>query len=174
MKLKLIRIANRTDYCIGRLYIEDSGDWQYFCDTLEPRDYGLTCEMSPAAIKKIKQQVNVGGYLRVATQGASPMVYCAIPTGTYPIAITFSPRFKQWLPLLINVPGFSGVRIHAGNSSVDTQACILPGENRVKGYVYNSRKHLKALIAKLTASWSKDTPHYIEIERKYKVSHKAA
>ena len=51
----------------------------------------------------------------------------AIPKGIYPVTITMSNRFKKNLPLLAGVPDFTGVRIHAGNSSKDTEGCIIVG-----------------------------------------------
>src|SRR5262245_55691636 len=52
----------------------------------------------------------------------------AIPAGMYEGEVTFSPRFKTNLPLIKNVPNFTGIRIHAGNSEGDTEGCILVGE----------------------------------------------
>ena len=97
----------------------------YFCDTLEPtwRDYRN-------GGRKIK--------------GRS-----AIPEGRYPVVITWSPRLKQWLPLLLGVPMFSGIRIHAGNTAKDTAGCILVGQNLKRGMVLNSRIWLKRLKDKI-------------------------
>lgn len=63
----------------------------------------------------------------------------AIPTGKYKVKKTYSPRFKKQLPEILNVPNFSGVRIHAGNTAKDTEGCLLLGLNKVKGSVINSQ-----------------------------------
>jgi len=73
----------------------------------------------------------------------------AIPTGRYAIAVTYSPRFKVVLPILLNVPGFDGIRIHAGNSAGDTEGCILVGHNLEGDYITSSRMALAGLIDKL-------------------------
>lgn len=76
----------------------------------------------------------------------------AIPCGTYALPITQSPRFKRPLPLVENVPGFRGVRIHPGNTADDTEGCLLPGQNRHLDRVSESRAAFEALFAKLVAA----------------------
>lgn len=76
----------------------------------------------------------------------------AIPGGTYDIRITHSPRFKKKLPLLRDVPGFKGIRIHAGNTAKDTEGCLLPGQTRSKNFVGRSKLAFNALFKKLTAA----------------------
>ncbi len=148
MEFVLKRIAKKKGYTIGKLYVKQSiideylrGEkFIYICDTLEPqwRDYAK-------GARKIK--------------GKS-----AIPEGRYPVVITYSPKFKQWLPLLVNVPMFSGIRIHAGNDAVnDTQGCILVGENRVRGKVLNSRKYVKIVKEMIVEAKDKGEGVWIEI-----------
>lgn len=62
------------------------------------------------------------------------------------MVMTKSPRFRQFLPLLLDVPGFSAIRIHTGNDKDDAQGSILVGENRVKGMVLKSRLALARLL----------------------------
>lgn len=72
-----------------------------------------------------------------------------IPLGRYEVVITESPRFKRRLPLLLNVPGFEGVRIHPGNAPADTEGCLLPGRVRGADRVLQSVVAFDVLFAKL-------------------------
>ena len=74
----------------------------------------------------------------------------AIPYGEYNIQLTMSNRFKKILPLLINVPNYSGVRIHAGNTKADTHGCPLVGMTKSKDFVGMSRVAMQKLMQKLS------------------------
>ena len=134
MELKLERKYRSNNYCIDKLYING----KYFSDALEDPDRGLTDTMSLEEIKKIKIKGNT-----------------CIPYGTYNVTITYSPRFKKNLPLLNNVKGFDGIRIHSGNKPQDTEGCLLPGFNKVKGQVIDSRVTTDKLIAQIQQALNK-------------------
>ena len=76
----------------------------------------------------------------------------AIPAGTYNVVVTPSNRFKRDLPLVENVPGFSGVRIHPGNTAKDTEGCILVGNSKGPDAVYESRKAFDSLFPKIKSA----------------------
>ena len=88
----------------------------------------------------------------------------AIPYGKYEIAITFSNRFKQYMPLLLKVPNFEGVRIHSGNKSTDTEGCILVGSSKSLNFIGNSRATYKTLFAKLKTA-AKTEKLYINVTK---------
>lgn len=121
MKLTLKRIALKPDYTIGKLYI----DGKYFCDTLED------------TVRKLPAEKKIPGRT-------------AIPAGTYRISVTYSPKFGRDLPLVENVPYFTGIRIHRGNTPQDTAGCILVGENKAIGKVLNSTLYEKELTEMLS------------------------
>lgn len=80
-----------------------------------------------------------------------PKVYgqTAIPAGTYAVRLTMSPRFGRILPLLVDVPGFDGVRIHPGNTAADTEGCLLVGTGRTEDTITGSRDAFNALMARM-------------------------
>lgn len=128
MNLTVKRVAKKDTYTIGKLYV----DSVYFCDTLEDKDRGLKQSDDLAYITKHKVYSET-----------------AIPTGTYNVSLNYSPKFKKILPLIENVKGFSGIRIHSGNTAQDSLGCILVGKNTVVGKVTNSRDTFNALFEKL-------------------------
>lgn len=89
---------------------------------------------------------------RVRQHEAKVAGQTAIPFGKYGVAITHSPRFQRDLPLLLEVPGYQGVRIHPGNVAADTEGCLLPGRKRGPDRVEESRLAFDALFEKLRAS----------------------
>ena len=101
MRLKLVRVIKTPKNTLGKLYIDygNGQGLQYFCDTLEDTE----------------RDVKIYGET-------------AIPKGVYRCINTYSNRFKSIMPLLQNVKGFTGVRIHAGNTESDTLGCILVGK----------------------------------------------
>lgn len=116
----LDRKWRKDTYTIGRLYVNG----EFLCNTIEDVDRKLNQNMSATEIQKIKV-----------------MAETAIPTGTYAMRVSLSPKFKRELVEIVNVPAFSGIRIHRGNTAQDSAGCVIVGENTSKGRLTNSTKY---------------------------------
>ena len=106
MELSLIRTPSRKTCTISMLFEQPSLKKE--CYILE--DIVREVAGQPVASWKIPNQT-------------------AIPTGRYQVILSFSPHFKGILPEIKNVPGFTGVRIHGGNRSTDTEGCLITGSS---------------------------------------------
>lgn len=135
MEVLIDRAWKKDGYTISRLYVNGK---LFGCNTLEDTDRGLNQKMDLYEIK----------YKKVYGK-------TAIPRGSYECVYTYSNRFKKMLPLLLNVKGFEGIRIHSGNSSKDTEGCILVGLNLKKGMVLNSREWTNKLVSKMKEAWNR-------------------
>lgn len=121
MKLELRRKWFTKASTIGELYVDGSLE----CFVLEDR-------------------------FRLPWEAKVPRETC-IPCGTFPVVVTHSPRFGIEMPLLLDVPGFMGVRIHPGNVPADTEGCLLPGLEVDADRVLQSREAYQRLFSKFTA-----------------------
>lgn len=130
LNLLLERKYFKPRYTVGTLsYTGSDGCRHALCDTLEP----------PSA------HTRQGSSLRYI-QFKKGLGFRAVPLGAYEVRMAESRRFGRRLPRLVGVPGFRGVLIHEGNYPKDTAGCILPGWNRRRGMVCNSRSALAKVI----------------------------
>lgn len=136
MKIEVIRKYLGKDYTVGDLYID--GKW--FCNTIEdvvrplPETCPYTVNNSPCRCK---------GKIQGKT---------AIPAGTYKVIVSYSSRFDRFLPAILNVPHFIGIRIHNGVNQNNSSGCIIVGINSIKGQVTNSTYYMNKLTNLLKES----------------------
>lgn len=151
MELELRRyMADKTNKStISPLFI----DGVFECYILEDVDRGLSSEMPLADIRTTK------------IHGET-----AIPYGRYKIVITKSERFSKlkgadvYLPLLLKVPGFEGVRAHPGNKPENSDGCLLPGTTKATDMVLNSATAFISLNNKINASIKQDDEVWITLK----------
>ena len=137
MELTLKRIALKSEYTIGKLYV----DGEYVCDTIEDTVRDLDKDG-----KFANGEVKIPGKT-------------AIPYGRYEITMkvkspkysnfskySWAKKYDGYLPRLLNVPQFDGVLMHVGNSALDSEGCIIVGENKVVGKVINSVNTFRRLM----------------------------
>jgi hypothetical protein len=140
LKLKLDRFAHGITCTIGELF----ADGDFVCHALED----------------LPRKVKIPGETR-------------IPAGTYTVLLTVSPAVatgKLWspfesteLPLLVNVPGFDGIRVHAGNTDKNTNGCLLVGDWNGGEFIRNSRAALTKVCDLMRAAKLMRQPVTIEI-----------
>ena len=120
LKLLLVREIKNEKQTHGRLFkVDKDNKREFICYTLEDKE----------RLVKIKGET-------------------AIPTGKYTVIVTMSPRFKKELPLIMNVPNFSGVRFHGGNNENDSEGCPLLGMIRHSNAISNCAPAV-ALVTKM-------------------------
>ena len=126
MMLEVARYEHNERCTVGRMSI----DGEYECFTLEDVVREVTGQ--PVAAWKIPGET-------------------AIPAGVYPVVLTWWPKFKRFTPSVINVPGFSGIRIHSGNRDTDTEGCVLVGQTHPdhQDFIGSSRLALEGLMRKI-------------------------
>lgn len=122
MEIKVTRSTFTDAFTLGRMFIDG-------------RPYGYTCEDKDRHLE---------------TGGTKIPKVTAIPRGRYRVGLSFSQRFQKVLPIIDDVPQFSGVRIHGGNKATDTEGCILLGKAPTAEGVVDCAERMKNLIAMLT------------------------
>lgn len=144
MKILIDRKWKKEGYTISKVYVDGE---DFHCNCLEDPDRGLYQGMSTADVLAVKEKGKT-----------------AIPRGTYHVIYTYSPRFKRRLPLLENVTGFAGIRIHPGNSDKDTEGCLLFGKNDKVGWISDSKLWTLRIIEKMKEAWGRNEKVTVTIQ----------
>jgi hypothetical protein len=144
MELQLKREIFTDISTIGSLTI----DGKFECYILEDKDRGINNTLTLEQI------------LRVKVYGKT-----AIPYGRYEIDWTMSARFKVFMPILLNVKGYAGIRIHKGNTEVDSLGCLLCGTRKKNNMITESTLATRNLYAKIEAAKKQGQRIFITIEK---------
>lgn len=124
-----LRRDPKPTYTPGALYVAQG----FQCHTLEDPERADPIPSTPANEAKVYGDT-------------------AIPRGTYDVVINWSPKFQRLMPEVLNVPGFTGIRIHPGNEKRDTSGCILVGSGRREDRLMDSRGAFELLFEKISAA----------------------
>ena len=149
--------GNGRAYCISHIYI----DGKFFCDAIEDYDRGLDSSMTDTEIrsKKIHGQtaIPVGMY----------RIWLNVKSGKFGTRPFYKETCNGFLPRFDFVKGYEGVLIHCGNTEMDSEGCIIVGDNKIAGRVINSQETFKKLYAKMQEARDRGEEILYEITRKY-------
>lgn len=143
MKIIVERFLFDREYTMSRVYIDD----KFYCFGIEPYDASITKETPVEDIKALKEKHGK----------------IAVGLGEYELIYNWSNKYQKMLPLVKDTPGFSGVRLHSGNTSADTRACLCLGKFYKNGVVSDSR----ATMNKFISYWKELKFEKATIEYKY-------
>ena len=138
MEIKVVRYILTNEYTVGKMYI----DGEYITDTIEDRFREIE-----------KKEDKVYGVT-------------AIPCGSYPVVLDFSSKYSKMMPHILDVPYFSGIRIHSGNSDEDSLGCLIVGDycpGVAGGWLKNSRIAYSKVFEKLQQASDKSERIFITI-----------
>lgn len=143
MNIKIERKARKKDYTIGKVYVNG----QYFCDSLEDTDRGIT------QIMPFTPTGGANGYWMNADGGIIEKVYAktAIPTGIYECCGYWWAKHKCYVIMLLRVPGFTGILMHNGMTADHSEGCILLGKNNIVRRLDGNRMYMDALASRMLA-----------------------
>lgn len=151
MKILIDRNYKYPKYTVGEVYVNGT----FYCYSMEDIDRGLHTDMPMRYFKERK-------------------VYgeTAIPCGTYEVIIDWSPKFKRYMPhvmwrnadgKLVEVPGFSGIRLHPLNTAEDSLGCIGFGDWKGSNRIVNSKTMTSIITDKIQAARNEKETVILEI-----------
>lgn len=143
MIIKIIRKEFTDTYSLGEMYIND----KFFCYTMEDTDRNINEDLPTSAIKEVKVPKRT-----------------AIPYGDYRIVLSFSKKLKRYLPLILDVPAFRGIRIHKGSTHEWSSGCVLVGMRKGKDKLLDIVEAENKLI-EILESVNKTEAIYIKITK---------
>ena len=148
MELILERIEKESQYTVGRLSIIKRVDDEYLAS--EEKDF-LFDTLEPKCVQ-------IAGGKRILKKKT------AIPPGHYPVVITYSQEYDEWLPLILGVPKFKDVRIIMGKTVEDIKSGIIIGMYHGNGRIVNSPNSVYNLKQSIVMAKAKGEAIFITIK----------
>ena len=137
----VIRLVGSESFTPGVLYFNNVR----LCVTCEDEDRRLETSLEDVASRKVYGKT-------------------AIPRGKYKLITSFSNRFQRVLPEVLNVPGFTGIRIHGGNKAEDSHGCILVGKVRTATGIAQCADMVNRVVEEIDDAQELGIETWLEVE----------